>query len=106
MRPRPPVTCRRPRGARLLRPPVSEHLVDGPLLQARGVEVTYGGRGRKRGHVVLQNLDLEVAAAGNSNVVDVYVRYVRNRIHDTEESRIIETVRGIGYVIRDKTRKE
>jgi two-component system, OmpR family, response regulator ArlR len=44
--------------------------------------------------------------AGNSNVVDVYVRYVRNRIHDTEESRIIETVRGIGYVIRDKTRKE
>ncbi|MDD4311367.1 MAG: response regulator transcription factor [Eubacteriales bacterium] len=44
--------------------------------------------------------------AGNSNVVDVYVRYVRNRIHDTEENRIIETVRGIGYVIRDKTRKE
>lgn len=44
--------------------------------------------------------------AGNSNVVDVYVRYVRNNIHDTEESRIIETVRGIGYVIRDKTRKE
>lgn len=44
--------------------------------------------------------------AGNSNVVDVYVRYVRNRIHDSEENRIIETVRGIGYVIRDKTRKE
>jgi len=44
--------------------------------------------------------------AGNSNVVDVYVRYVRTRIHDSEESRIIETVRGIGYVIRDKTRKE
>lgn len=44
--------------------------------------------------------------AGNSNVVDVYVRYVRKRIHDTDESRIIETVRGIGYVIRDKTRKE
>ena len=44
--------------------------------------------------------------AGNSNVVDVYVRYVRNRIHDADENRIIETVRGIGYVIRDKTRKE
>lgn len=44
--------------------------------------------------------------AGNSNVVDVYIRYVRNRIRDTEESRIIETIRGIGYVIRDKTRKE
>lgn len=46
------------------------------------------------------------AYAGNSNVVDVYVRYVRNRIHDSDESRIIETVRGIGYVLRDKTRKE
>lgn len=43
--------------------------------------------------------------AGNSNIVDVYVRYLRNRIRDTEESRIIETVRGIGYVIRDKTRR-
>lgn len=44
--------------------------------------------------------------AGNSNVVDVYVRYLRNRIHDNEVNRIIETVRGIGYVLRDKTRKE
>ncbi|NLI54180.1 MAG: response regulator transcription factor [Clostridiales bacterium] len=44
--------------------------------------------------------------AGSSNVVDVYVRYVRNRIRDTDENRIIETVRGIGYVIRDKTRQE
>lgn len=44
--------------------------------------------------------------AGNSNVVDVYVRYVRNRIHDSDDNRMIETVRGIGYVLRDKTRKE
>ena len=43
---------------------------------------------------------------GNSNVVDVYVRYVRNNIHDTDESRIIETVRGIGYGIRDKPSHE
>lgn len=39
---------------------------------------------------------------GNSNVVDVYVRYVRNRIHETEDNKLIETVRGVGYVIRDK----
>ena len=44
--------------------------------------------------------------SGNSNVVDVYVRYLRNRINDSDESKIIETVRGIGYVLRDKTRKE
>ena len=40
--------------------------------------------------------------AGDSNIVDVYVRYVRNRIHETEENRLIETVRGVGYVLRDK----
>ncbi len=44
--------------------------------------------------------------AGESNIVDVYVRYVRNRIRDTEEPRIIETVRGVGYVVRDKTRSK
>ena len=40
--------------------------------------------------------------AGDSNIVDVYVRYVRGRIRETEENRLIETVRGVGYVIRDK----
>lgn len=39
---------------------------------------------------------------GDSNIVDVYVRYVRARIHETEENRLIETVRGVGYVIRDR----
>lgn len=40
--------------------------------------------------------------AGDSNIVDVYIRYVRNCIHDTADNRLIETVRGVGYVIRDK----
>jgi two-component system response regulator ArlR len=40
--------------------------------------------------------------AGDSNIVDVYIRYVRGRIHETEEHKLIETVRGVGYVLRDK----
>ncbi len=39
---------------------------------------------------------------GDSNIVDVYVRYVRERIHDREDARLIETVRGVGYVIREQ----
>jgi len=39
---------------------------------------------------------------GDSNVVDVYIRYVRTKIEDTNDDRIIETVRGVGYVIREK----
>ncbi|MEG1884185.1 MAG: response regulator transcription factor [Clostridia bacterium] len=40
---------------------------------------------------------------GESNIVDVYVRYVRDRIHETEDHKLIETVRGVGYVIRENT---
>ena len=39
---------------------------------------------------------------GDSNVVDVYIRYVRTKIGDTNGDKLIETVRGVGYVIREK----
>lgn len=35
-----------------------------------------------------------------TNVVDVYVRYLRNKIDKENESSYIQTVRGIGYVMR------
>jgi len=35
-----------------------------------------------------------------TNVVDVYVRYVRNKIDDQNEGSYIQTVRGTGYVMR------
>lgn len=44
--------------------------------------------------------------AGDSNVVDVYVRYVRNRLHEPAEGKLIESVRGIGYVMRSQTLEE
>ena len=38
---------------------------------------------------------------GETNVIDVYVRYLRSKIDDPYRIRLIETVRGVGYVIRD-----
>ena len=38
---------------------------------------------------------------GNTNVVDVYIRYLRSKIDDVYGVNIIQTVRGSGYVIRD-----
>jgi DNA-binding response OmpR family regulator len=35
-----------------------------------------------------------------TNVVDVYVSYLRNKLHGSNGEQYIETVRGIGYVIR------
>ena len=38
---------------------------------------------------------------GETNVVDVYVRYLRSKIDNVYGCSIIQTVRGVGYVIRD-----
>lgn len=39
---------------------------------------------------------------GETNVVDVYVRYIRGKIDDVYGINMIRTVRGIGYVIKDE----
>ena len=36
-----------------------------------------------------------------SNVVDVYVRYLRNKLEADGEARLIHTVRGVGYVLKE-----
>ncbi len=41
---------------------------------------------------------------GETNVVDVYVRYLRSKIDDVYGINMIRTVRGIGYVIKDEAR--
>lgn len=43
------------------------------------------------------NFDYE----GGTNVVDVYIRYLRKKIDEGYDRKMIETVRGSGYVIRD-----
>ena len=39
---------------------------------------------------------------GETNVVDVYVRYLRSKIDEVYGISLIQTVRGVGYVIRDE----
>ena len=39
--------------------------------------------------------------AGSSNMVDVYIRYLRKKIDDPFEKKLIHTVRGAGYVLRE-----
>jgi len=37
---------------------------------------------------------------GESNVLDVYIRYLRKKLEEGGEPRLIYTVRGVGYVLR------
>lgn len=39
---------------------------------------------------------------GGSNVIDVYIRYLRKKIDEDFTSKLIHTVRGAGYVLKEK----
>jgi len=42
----------------------------------------------------------------NSNIVEVYVRYLRRKMDEEFENKLIHTIRGGGYVIKDKEKSE
>ena len=44
----------------------------------------------------------EYEADFESNVVDVYVRYIRRKIEKHSEMKLIHTVRGIGYLLKEE----
>jgi DNA-binding response OmpR family regulator len=39
---------------------------------------------------------------GDSNIIEVYIRYLRLKLEDHNEKRLIYTVRGVGYVLREQ----
>lgn len=39
--------------------------------------------------------------AGDTNVVDVYIRYLRSKLDDAYDNKLIQTVRGVGYKLRE-----
>jgi two-component system response regulator MprA len=52
---------------------------------------------RERTYEVVWGYDF----GGESNVIEVYVNYLRNKLEATSKSRLIHTVRGVGYVLRE-----
>lgn len=43
---------------------------------------------------------------GGSNIVDVYIRYLRQKIDSNSEVKLIHTKRGVGYVLTDKEKEK
>jgi two-component system response regulator MprA len=39
---------------------------------------------------------------GESNIIEVYVRYLRGKLEAGGESRLIQTIRGVGYALREE----
>jgi len=42
--------------------------------------------------------------AGETNIIDVYVRYLRTKIDDRFGIKLISTIRGVGYAIKDENK--
>jgi len=40
--------------------------------------------------------------SGESNILEVYIRYLRSKLEPVGAARYIQTVRGVGYVLRDE----
>ena len=38
---------------------------------------------------------------GDSNIIEVYVRYLRLKLEEQKEQRLVHTIRGVGYVVRE-----
>ena len=64
------------------------------LLHNKGIVLS---RERIEEHV--WNYDLE----GGSNVVDVYIRYLRKKIDASFDKKLIHTIRGTGYVLKEES---
>lgn len=67
---------------------VREYAILEYLARNRNVVVT-----REQIRVNIWNIDYDV----NSNVIDVYIRYLRRKIDDNYEEKLIHTIRGVGY---------
>ena len=67
---------------------VREYAILEYLARIRNVVVT-----REQIRVNIWNIDDDV----NSNVIDVYIRYLRRKIDDNYEEKLIHTIRGVGY---------
>ena len=38
---------------------------------------------------------------GDSNIIEVYIRYLRLKLEEQKEQRLVHTIRGVGYVVRE-----
>jgi len=60
------------------------------------------------GRVLSRNMIIEhvwdQSFDGLTNIVDVYVRHLRNKVDEGFESKLIHTVRGVGYTVREEER--
>lgn len=84
------------------------------MVKMRGTPVELTKREFDLLHYLLKNKDIVMSREmllehvwdfdfdGGTNAVDVYVRYLRGKIDEVFDVKLIHTIRGVGYVIKDE----
>ena len=81
-----------------------------PVVEEDGLRRVYrrrGGHGRRDPRQVLTREVIFDRVwgydfGGESNIIEVYVRYLRQKTETAGETRLVHTVRGVGYVLREE----
>ncbi|MBS5334924.1 MAG: response regulator transcription factor [Anaerovoracaceae bacterium] len=66
------------------------------------LEYLLRNKGRVLTRDIIENNIWNFDYEGGTNAVDVYIRYLRKKIDDAFEPKLIHTVRGSGYVLKEK----
>ena len=64
------------------------------------LECLIRNQGRVLSREQIENNVWDFDYEGSSNMIDVYIRYLRKKIDDNYEPKLIHTVRGVGYVMK------
>ena len=43
---------------------------------------------------------------GDDNLLDVYIRYLRQKVESTDRPALIHTVRGVGFILREERQEQ
>lgn len=81
------------RGGKILELSAKEYAILKYMLMNKGIVLS---REKIENHI--WNYDYD----GASNVIDVYIRYLRKKVDDDFDEKLIKTVRGAGYVLKGK----
>jgi DNA-binding response OmpR family regulator len=83
---------------------VSRFIVRGLLAERFAVDAAKDGNaGRVLSRTMIIEHVWDQSFDGATNIVDVYVKHLRNKVDDPYDTKLIRTVRGVGYSISSES---
>jgi DNA-binding response OmpR family regulator len=80
---------------------VNEHIVSLTKKEYDLLEFLVKNKGRVISREKIVQVIWGYEYMGDTNVVDVYIRYLRSKLDDKFEEKYIHTIRGVGYVVKE-----